>query len=101
MSRCRHVEEHRDRGVDRPAAALGTAVRGLGDQDLIDEAAAWEALGRIADARRAAVAAEVQWRSRPQLADAGLAFGRGERSATDLLTKELRISSREARRRIT
>jgi Domain of unknown function (DUF222) len=96
MSRSTEVE-----ALTASAGALGSSVRGLGDDDLIDEAAAWEALGRVTDARRAALAAEAQWRSRPQLADAGLAFRRGERSATDLLTRELRISSREAKRRIT
>jgi Domain of unknown function (DUF222) len=96
MSRSAEIEE-----LTVTALALGASVRGLGDDELLEESAAWEAFGRLADARRAALAAEVQWRSRPQLRDEGLAFRRGERSATDLLTRELRISSREAKRRVT
>ena len=95
MSRTAQIE-----AVTAAARAIDPAIRGLRDEDLLAEAAALEAAGRVLDARRAAVAAEVQWRSRPQLRDAGLAARQGERNGVDLLVKECRISSREARRRI-
>jgi hypothetical protein len=80
--------------------ALPAAGRAASDAELLADAEAWEAIGRLIDGRRAAVAAEVAWRSRPQLAAAGLAFGQGQRNGVDLLTRNLRISSREASRRI-
>jgi hypothetical protein len=95
MSRTREVE-----AVAAAARALDPGVRGLRDEDLLAEAAALEEAGRLLDARRAAVAAEVQWRSRPQLRDDGLASRMGERNAVELLEKECRISTREARKRI-
>ena len=79
---------------------LPLAGRGASDAELLEDAESWEAFGRLVDARRVALAAEVAWRSRPQLRDAGLAFRHGERSGVDLLTKRLRISTRDANRRI-
>jgi hypothetical protein len=95
MSRTQQVE-----AVTAAARALDAAIRGLDDQELLAMAAALEDLNRVAQGRCAAVAAEVQWRSRPQLRDEGLAARQGERDAVDLLIKECRISVREARRRI-
>src|SRR3954453_22430166 len=95
MSRTGRIE-----AVTAAAHALDPAVRGLPDEELLAEAAALEEAGRVLDARRMAVAAEVQWRSRPQLRDNGLAARQGERNGVDLLVKECRISTREARRRI-
>src|SRR4051794_41891303 len=80
--------------------ALPAPGRTASDEELLAYADAWEAIGRLVDGRRAAVAAEVAWRSRPQVGDAGLAFRHGDRSAVDLLTRRLRISAREAGRRI-
>ena len=72
----------------------------LSNDDLLDDIDRWEALGRLVDARRtAALAGEVAWRSRDQIGEASLARRRGDRDATDLLARELRISGREARRR--
>ncbi|MGN6742010.1 MAG: DUF222 domain-containing protein, partial [Amnibacterium sp.] len=64
-----------------------------------EEAEAWEALGRLVDARRVALAGEVAWRSRPQLGESSLARRQGERDAADLLARQLRIGRFEAKRR--
>src|SRR3954452_9208883 len=95
MSRTERIE-----AVTTAARALDSAIRGLRDEELLAEAAALEEAGRILDARRLAGAAKVQWRSRPQLRDNGLEARQGERNGVDLLVKECRISTREARRRI-
>lgn len=74
-------------------------VKALDDDRLLAEAEAFEALGRLADARRIAIAAEVQWRSRPQVGTEGLATRMGARDGTTLITGLLRIGAREATRR--
>jgi hypothetical protein len=71
----------------------------LRDGDLLVELEGWEQLGRIVDAHRVELAGEVAWRSRDQIGDASLAKQQGDRDATDLLARELRIGVREARRR--
>ncbi|MDQ1513919.1 MAG: hypothetical protein QOC59_1761 [Microbacteriaceae bacterium] len=83
--------------VARSIAAPG---RPASDDTLLESAAEWEALGRIVDGRRAAAAAEVEWRSRPQLNGDGLAASLEEKSGSDLLAVTLRISPTEAKRRI-
>jgi hypothetical protein len=95
MSRTTEIE-----ALATSARALDPAIRGLGDEELLTTATVLEEAGRVLDARRAALAAEVQWRSRPQLGDDGLAAQQGERNGVDLLAKECRISTQEARRRI-
>lgn len=80
--------------------AQPAAGRAASDEELLADAEAWEAVGRLADARRAAVACEVARRSHPQLGITGLAFRHGDRSAVDLLTRHLRISGKEATKRI-
>src|ERR1700712_4071360 len=87
-----------ERGVALIAAApCRPAV--LSDDDLLADVDRWEALGRLVDARRTALAGEVAWRSRDQVGEASLARRRGDRNGTDLLARELRISERAARRR--
>src|SRR5947209_4149095 len=81
------------------AADLQCGPAGMGDRQLLDDAEAWEALGRLVDARRVAIAGEIAWRSREQLGEHGLARRSGDRDATDLLARELLISGREARKR--
>ncbi|HEY8318346.1 MAG TPA: DUF222 domain-containing protein [Amnibacterium sp.] len=71
----------------------------LDDSRLLDEIEAWERIGRLADARRTALAGEIAWRSREQIGEASLAKREGQRDAVDLLAQELRISTREAKRR--
>jgi Domain of unknown function (DUF222) len=95
MARTAEIE-----AVTAAVRALDLSVRSLSDEQLLQAAAASEELTRLAEARSAALAAEVQWRSRPQLRDEGLAARRGERDGTDLLVRECRVSTREARRRI-
>src|SRR3954447_933669 len=80
--------------------AVPPTGRAATDEALLVDAEALEALGRLVDARRVAVAAEVAWRSRPQLGGEGLAFRLGERTGSDLLARRLRIPTREANRRI-
>ncbi|HEY8319857.1 MAG TPA: DUF222 domain-containing protein, partial [Amnibacterium sp.] len=81
------------------AGDLPCGPAGMGDRQLLEDAEAWEALGRLVDARRVAIAGEVAWRSREQLGEHGLARRQGDRDATDLLARELLISGREARKR--
>ncbi len=80
-------------------AAVACRPAVLDDCRLLEQSEAWEAIGRLADARRVALAGEVAWRSREQLGDASLAKQHGDRDATDLLARQLRIGTREARRR--
>ena len=80
-------------------AAIPCGPAGMGDRQLLEDTEAWEALGRLVDARRVALAGEVAWRSREQLGEHGLARRSGDRDATDLLARELLISGREARKR--
>jgi hypothetical protein len=80
-------------------AALPCRPVVMTDRDLLDELECWEQVGRIVDARRVALAGEAAWRSRDQLGDGALAKQHGDRDATDLLARELRIGVREARRR--
>ena len=70
------------------------------DDDLVDEVAAVEELGRLVDARRARVAAEVAERSRRELGQDGLAARLGHSRAVALLQVEARIRAGEAKRRI-
>src|SRR5437764_1118672 len=95
MARTQQIE-----AVTTAAHALDPAIRGLSDEELLTVATGLEEAGRVLDAGGPPSRAEVQWRSRPQLRDDGLGARRGERDAVDLLTKECRISVREARRRI-
>jgi hypothetical protein len=82
-------------------ALLGVPCRPavMSERQLLEEAAAWERLARVADARRVALAGEIAWRSREQIGEASVARRRGARDAADLLARELRIGVREARRR--
>src|SRR3954470_16647642 len=69
------------------------------DADLLEAAERWEALGRLVDARRIALAGEIEWRSRDQIGTAGLARSHGDRNGAELIARELRIGAREAQRR--
>src|SRR6195952_3503056 len=80
-------------------ADLPCGPAGLGDRQLLEDAEAGGALGRVGGARRVAIAGEIAWRSREQLGEHGLARRSGDRDATDLLARELLISGREARKR--
>ncbi|HEY0373369.1 MAG TPA: DUF222 domain-containing protein [Amnibacterium sp.] len=94
------MQDHRWLGqaIDIVAGApCGPA--GMGDRQLLEDAEAWETLGRLVDARRVAIAGEIAWRSREQLGEHGLARRLGDRDATDLLARELLIAGREARKR--
>ncbi|MDH2444431.1 DUF222 domain-containing protein [Amnibacterium sp. CER49] len=71
------------------------------DRDLLADAQAWEELGRLVDARRLAVAAEVEWRSRPGLGSDGLAAREEQKGGKELLAERLLISTSEAKRRIS
>ena len=80
--------------------AIPAPGRRSSDDELLDHVQALEELGRMIDGRRAAAAAEVEWRSRPQLAGDGLAARREERSGSTLLASLARITPAEAKRRI-
>lgn len=81
------------------ARATTPLARCADDALLLAEAESWEAIGRVVDARRVALAAEIQSRSDPRLGAAGLAHREGFASGEDLLQERLRIGYREARRR--
>ena len=87
---------------DLIAAARSIPTPGRRDSDdvLLEFATELEELGRIIDGLRAGAAAEVEWRSRPQLGGDGLAARLEERSGTALLAETLRISPAQAKRRI-
>ncbi|MDH2443712.1 DUF222 domain-containing protein [Amnibacterium sp. CER49] len=82
------------------ARALAAPDRRDTDGELLADAAAWEELGRLTDARRIA-AAEVEWRSRPGIGSEGLAAREEQKGGKELLAERLSISTGEARRRIT
>ena len=99
---CHDVRMRTSEQLEAEATALGEvpcrpAV--LDDRRLLEEIEAWERIGRLADARRTALAGEIAWRSREQIGEASLAKREGQRDAVDLLAHELRISTREAKRR--
>lgn len=72
--------------------------RTASDEQLLADGRAWEALGRLVDARRVAFAAEVENRSRPRLGEVGLAFRQGERDGASLVAHTMRVSLGTARR---
>ncbi|WP_375399608.1 DUF222 domain-containing protein [uncultured Amnibacterium sp.] len=74
--------------------------RTFADDELLAEAEAWEAIGRVADARRLAVAAEIDQRSLPGTGLDGLAQRAGDRTGVEHLARRLRIDPREATRRV-
>ncbi|WP_173923271.1 HNH endonuclease signature motif containing protein [Agromyces sp. Marseille-P2726] len=80
-------------GFDEPAR--------WSDDDLLAVTAAVEAVGRVVDAQRAAIAGEVAERSRVELGDQRLSTRRGCRSASELVERVTQVSGVEARRRIT
>ena len=77
------------------------APRTLGDDDLLVVAVAVEAVGRVVDAQRVAVAGEIAERSRVELGDQRLSTRKGCRSAVELVERVTQVSGFEARRRIT
>ena len=87
-------------------AALAAAIladpcfRALSDDGLIAETEAWEAVGRLVDARRVAAAAELEHRSRPALGEQGLAFRQGRRDGPGLVAALARIPQRDAASRV-
>ena len=75
------------------------APAGWTDDELLANAGALEALGRVVDAHRVAVAGEVAERSRVELGDQRLSTRKGCRSAVELLERVTQASGFEARRR--
>jgi hypothetical protein len=83
------------------AGVLGfDEASGCSDDELLATMGAVEALGRVVDARRVALAGEVAERSRVELGDQRLSTRRGCRSAAELLERVTQVSGAEARRRI-
>ncbi|WP_448811184.1 DUF222 domain-containing protein [Agromyces bauzanensis] len=76
------------------------AASAWSDDELLLTAAALEAVGRVVDAHRAALAGEVAERSRIELGEQRLSTRRGCRSAAELLERVTQVSGAEARRRI-
>lgn len=70
------------------------------DADLLQVMGVLEALGRLVDSRRTALAGEVAERSRAELGDQRLSARRGCRSAAELVERVTQASGAKARRRI-
>ena len=82
-----------------PGAVAG--VRDLGDDALVEAARTLEEeYGRLVDASRLAIAAEVEHRSRRTLGTEGLAATRGCRSGTELLERTTGATVATIRRRV-
>ncbi|HEV7623627.1 MAG TPA: DUF222 domain-containing protein, partial [Amnibacterium sp.] len=99
--RCHDVRMQDDLQLGQASALAAAPCRpaGMGDGQLLEETERLEALGRLLDAQRVALAGEIAWRSREQLGEQGLARRQGDRNAADLLARRLLIGGREARRR--
>lgn len=95
---CDTLHEVRSRLLD---ALSFDAPAGWADDELLANAGALEALGRVVDAHRVAVAGEIAERSRIELGDQRLSTRKGCRSAVELLERVTQVSGFEARRRIT
>jgi hypothetical protein len=83
-------------------AGLASTVRPFDAPDavLLSDAAAVEEAGRLLDALRIRLAAEIMDRSRRERGSDGLAARHGQRSGTALVAMATRVSEREAKRRI-
>ncbi len=77
-----------------------SGTRRFDDDSLLLTAAALEALGRVVDARRVALAAEIGHRSRIELGGSGLAAVKGCRTASELVQRVTRISAKAAMSRL-
>lgn len=76
------------------------APSGWSDHEVLATMGALEALGRVVDSRRAALAGEVAERSRAELGEGRLSTRKGCRSAVELVERVTQVSAVEARRRI-
>lgn len=92
--------------LQQGATLLGQALRNLGsvgllsDDDALDVLATFEAVGRLADAGRVMAASSIADRSNRWLGHDSLAWKRGCRTGTDLITQVTGVSAREAGRRV-
>lgn len=91
--------------LQQGVALLGQALRDvnvglLSDDDALELLATFETVGRLADAGRVMAAANIADRSNRWLGHDSLAWKRGCRTGTDLITQVTRISAREAGRRV-
>jgi len=82
------------------AAFAGASFELLSDGDLCAAVGRLEAAGRLLDAARVRVAAEVEDRSRIELGTAGLAYRYGHRKGAHLVEQLARVSQAEAVRRV-
>jgi hypothetical protein len=78
----------------------GADVRGMADDELLVHAAEVEHQGRLIDAQRVAIAAEIAERSRSQLGVESLATRKGCRNPVELLERVTRVSAATAGRRM-
>ncbi len=70
------------------------------DEELLADAGAVEAIGRLVDGWRLAVAAQLESRSAPGLGEDRLSFREGTHDGVELVQRVARISHVEARRRV-
>jgi len=102
---CQHVVMDEATGpIAQATAVLADVVRlqiaTLTDGELCDSVSRLEAAGRLLDAARVRVAAEVEDRSRIELGTGGLAYRYGQRRGAHLVEQLARVSQAEAVRRV-
>ena len=91
--------------LDLTVSLLAGVVAGLhphrqSDDDVLALLGAMEAVGRLTDAGRVALAADVDARSERGTRQEGLAWQRGAGSGTDLISRVTLVSAREVKRRV-
>ncbi|MGO4104094.1 DUF222 domain-containing protein [Leifsonia sp. YAF41] len=99
--------------TDTPVAAVMAQVQALlvdvmaelqthllSDDDVLGSLSAMEGIGRLVDAGRVMLAADVDARSDTRTQNESLARTRGCATGTDLITMVTRVSAREAKRRV-
>jgi hypothetical protein len=95
------VRERLDHAEALVASALAEVSDSLlGDDEVIESLGLFEQVGRLVDAGRVAIAAEVEKRSDRSLGEGSLAWKRGCRTGSDLIAQVTRVSGAEARRRV-
>ncbi|WP_345061685.1 DUF222 domain-containing protein, partial [Leifsonia kafniensis] len=92
--------------LELAATVMADAMGGLNphlrsDDDLLALLGSMEAVGRLTDAGRVALAADVEVRSDTRIQTVSLARTRGSVTGTDLITTLTRVSAREVKRRVT
>src|SRR4051812_47575192 len=78
----------------------GAGLAGLGDDELLETMAAWEAIGRVVSAQQVRCAGEVAVRSRSELGDEGLSRSQNFTTPVALVAKVTGASARACKARL-